>query len=269
MPELPEVEGFRVYIEGTCLDQKITQVVVHDAKPLQQEVEEVEAALVGNSFVGTTRIGKYLFLHLKSGGTLHLHFGMTGSPVFFKDDEERPRFSRVEFTFDSGFSLAFRDPRKFGKISLVPNIAAFQKQKKLADDALKVPLADFSTRLLKKKKAVKLALLDQNLVAGIGNWIADEMVFLAKIHPEQLANTLTERQAKRLHECLLEVCYMAIEWVSDYESFPDQYLTKYRWTEDKSIAGLCPNGHGELTRITLGGRGTYYCKICQGEVPTA
>ena len=263
MPELPEVEGYRRYIEGTALHQAITAVVVNDAKPLQQSEEEFQQALVGQKWVSTRRIGKYLFLTLDSGSSLLMHFGMTGSPVYYRDPEDEPRFERVSFVLENGFRLAFNDPRKFGKLELVPDVAAFQKAKKLADDALEVTEEEFVARLGKKRKAVKSALLDQDLAAGIGNWIADEMVFLCKLHPETKAHTLTEAQCKALYAALHEVCEMALAYEADYDHFPDKYLTKYRWAEDKEIEGQCPCGKTQLTRIVVGGRGTYLCPICQ------
>ena len=263
MPELPEVEGFRRYVEGTALQQPITDVLVHDAKPLQQSEAEFRQTIVGQQFVDTERIGKYFFLKLDSGTWVLMHFGMTGSPVYYRDAEDMPRFARVEFVLNNGFKLAFDDPRKFGKLELVPDLPAFLKAKKLGDDALRVTEADFVERLGKKKKAVKSALLDQDLAAGIGNWIADEMLFLAKIHPEVKANTLSEAQRKELHAALMEVCEMALEYEADYDRFPDKYLTKYRWADDKEILGQCPCGKTQLERIVVGGRGTYFCPLCQ------
>ncbi|MEL6534719.1 MAG: DNA-formamidopyrimidine glycosylase [Bacteroidota bacterium] len=263
MPELPEVEWYRRYVEGTALHQRITAVQVRDAKPLQQSEEEFQQTLVNHAFVDTERVGKYFFLKLDTGSWMLMHFGMTGEPVYYRDSEDEPRFVRVEFLLENGFKLAFNDARKFGKLELVPDLPAFLKAKKLAEDALKVTKEDFVARLGKKKKAVKSALLDQNLAAGIGNWIADEMTYLAKIHPEVKAHTLTQEQLGALHDALQEVLEVALEYESDYDNFPDKYLTKYRWAEDKEVQGQCPCGKTELERIVVGGRGTYFCTLCQ------
>src|SRR6478752_3419822 len=139
MPELPEVETYRRYLEETSLHQKITDFSAADPKrQLTLPCDELRQELKGRQMVQTSRIGKHLLVELDNGKVLSLHFGMTGDLHYYRLAEDAPRFERATFFFDSGFKLAFVDSRKFGRIGLWESEAAYIKEKKLGPDALEI-----------------------------------------------------------------------------------------------------------------------------------
>ena len=127
MPELPEVENYRRYFEEAALQQTISSVLRTDKRIVKHPAEEFEAAVVGRKFVGTTRVGKYLFAKLDQGGHLLFHFGLTGDIKLVSGPDLEPRHTRVFFELDGGPCLAFIDPRKFGRLELVEDVEAYRK----------------------------------------------------------------------------------------------------------------------------------------------
>ncbi|MFC7669860.1 Fpg/Nei family DNA glycosylase [Hymenobacter humi] len=200
MPELPEVETYRRFIDALAVGQTIAAVQVNDAHVLATPEDQLRAGLVGRTISGTSRLGKNCFLELDNGQVLVLHFGMTGDVGAYRDEPDAPRFTRVALHLeDSGLRLAFIDPRKFGRIRLADSAAAHQKAKKIGPDALDISAVELHQKLARRKTLLKPLLLDQSITAGLGNWIVDEVLFQAKIHPERLGATLTEKEGQALH----------------------------------------------------------------------
>jgi formamidopyrimidine-DNA glycosylase len=268
MPELPEVETYRRYLEATSLQQTITGLYVEDHKLLTTDYGTLSQALIGNQFTGTHRIGKNLFVLTSQGSVMLMHFGMTGSLAYYRDVEDTPRFARIQFHFASGFRLAFLCPRKFERLGLVGSIEEYAWAKNLGTDALDISVSQLTAKLMGKKALVKPLLLDQANVAGIGNWIVDEVLFQARIHPETRGTQLDEAAVERLHQAIGLVLNTAIEHEAVYGRFPKSFLIHAReWDEsphaDQGTHKSCPVCSNEIQLTRVGGRATYFCLTCQ------
>ena len=276
MPELPEVETYRRYFEETCLFQPIANLFVEDRKLLTTEYDTLLAVLRGRSFVGTKRVGKNLFVQLdepKSSDSpsvpwLHLHFGMTGDLAYFRDVEDTPRFARILFFFQNGFKLAFICPRKFERVGLVGNPDAYLLRKKIGKDGLEITVEELAGKFLRKAVFIKPVLMDQATVAGLGNWIVDEVLFQARLHPERRANALTANEVENIRDAIQLVLNTAITHEARYSRFPTRFLIHAReWDASPYLEAnahrSCPACRGELTVKQVGGRTTYFCAECQ------
>lgn len=265
MPELPEVEIRRQYLEASSLYQPISHIDVEDKKLLTIDYSTLTNALVGRQFTETRRVGKNLFVFTDAPGViLHMHFGMTGDLSYYHGSLTRPRFARIIFEFRNGFILGFLCPRKFERVGLVDNIDAFLQRRKIGPDALEISLAELAQRVRRKKALIKPVLLDQGVVAGLGNWIVDEVLFQACIHPEQRADTLTDEQLTELHEATRLVLKTAIRYEATYRDFPRSFLIHVReWDsspyDDLEAHTLCPRCQTRIERSTVGGRTTFFC----------
>lgn len=275
MPELPEVEGYRHYLEATCLHQPIENIDVEDAKLLTTDYTTLLETLRGVSFTGTRRVGKNLFVFTdKPGVTVRMHFGMSGSLEYYHNSLDRPRHARIVFYFRGGFNLGFVCPRKFERVGLVQDIEAFLKKKKIGKDALELMVENLTAAFAKRKSVIKSTLLDQSVAAGVGNWIADELLFQAKIHPEKRANELTSDEIVALREAIQLVLLTAIEREARYAHFPKSFLIHARawdaspYGEDTHQHLVCPRDETPIEIIRVGGRTTYYCPSCQ-KLPAA
>ena len=160
---------------------------------------------------------------------------------------DAPRFTRVAWQLaDSGLNLAFIDPRKFGRIRLADSAEAYQKAKKLGPDALLITAAELHQKLSRRKVFVKPLLLDQSLTAGLGNWIVDEVLFQAKIHPERAGAIPWQKEAEALHAAIQDWCLTtAIQHEANYKHFPKKFLIHAREWDDSATPGsdahtFCP-----------------------------
>ncbi|MFB9863471.1 DNA-formamidopyrimidine glycosylase [Rufibacter immobilis] len=270
MPELPEVETYRRFIEETSLHQTITEVEVQDPKrQLQLDLDDFRRALLRNKFTGTQRIGKQLFLLTAQGPIVTMHFGMTGDVAYYRDAADTPRFARAVFCFENGFKLAFLDSRKFGRIGLTQSVDAFRLQKKLGPDALTLSTEELTQGLANKKSAIKPLLLDQRIAPGVGNWIADEVLFQAQLEPERPAHTLQPPEVDRLASAIREVLATAIAAEAVYRDFPSHYLIHAREWDTAPASPVtdahlhCPRCQTPIQKKYVGGRATYFCPTCQ------
>lgn len=254
MPELPEVDNFRRFVEGTSLDQTIEGVEINDNKVLTDSDEEFSSALVGSKISGTDRVGKYLFLKLSSGRSLMVHFGMTGSWYYYKDQEEKPRHARVVFHFDSGFELAYNCPRKFGRLTLCSDPASYSKEHKLGTDALKISFEEFHDKIAGRKTPIKSALMNQSILAGVGNWIADEVLYHARMHPNSKVKDLSTDQLRHVFDKVKFVCETAISLEAHFPDFPKDFMIHSRWTD----SGRPDAPRLDLEIMKIGGRTTYF-----------
>ena len=271
MPELPEVETYRRFIDELAVGQIIAAVQVNDAHVLATPEDQLRPALVGRTITGTSRLGKNCYLELDNGQVLVLHFGMTGDIGAYRDEPDAPRFTRVALHLESsGLRLAFIDPRKFGRIRLADSAAAHQKATKLGPDALAITAAELHQKLARRKTLLKPLLLDQAITAGLGNWIVDEVLFQAQIHPERLGTTLTEQEGQALHAAVQLVLTTAINQEANYRYFPASFLIHAReWDMSATPSSddahtFCPrHPQVKIDKYYVGGRATYTCSKCQ------
>jgi formamidopyrimidine-DNA glycosylase len=183
------------------------------------------------------------------------HFGMTGSFEFYRSLEDRPRFWKVELLMDDGVRLAMPDARRFGRIRLQQDPEAEAPLLDLgADPLLSPPSFEEMVESLRRRHApIKAALLDQSLFAGVGNWIADEVLFQAGIRPDRPASSLGPSDVRRLRSRLLSVIRRAVAVDADSDRFPRTWLFHHRWGKN----ALARTSRGEpITHATIGGRTT-------------
>jgi formamidopyrimidine-DNA glycosylase len=262
MPELPEVERFKRYLDSTSLHQQITGVDVRDAYVLQSiSARDLARRLKRHRFERSRRHGKHLFVRADDKLWLRLHFGMTGSLEYLKQHQEAPKTARVIFRFANNRRLAFDDQRKFGEVGLLKDVDEFLKKRALGPDALDVSLAEFRKILGKRRGAVKTILLNQKLIAGIGNIYADEILFRARIHPATEASDLKEKTIAKLFHATRYILEKAIEAKADVDRMPKSWLLPHR-----GKGGKCPRCSRELKSETIGGRTAWFCAHCQKRV---
>ncbi|WP_194852359.1 Fpg/Nei family DNA glycosylase [Nonlabens antarcticus] len=253
MPELPEVHGYKVYIDSTCLHTKITAIDCRDNRLFKQPAANFEKALLGKELSKTVRIGKYLFIETTGDKILVLHFGMTGRPNYYKSVEDRPKFGHIVLTFDNGFHFAFENKRKFGWWDLVDSIEDYKKEHNLSDDARDLSIEDFKTSLATRKTDIKKVLLDQSVCAGVGNWMADEILYQAKMHPKTKVESMDNDDINIVFDAMKKVIEVAIENEAHYDDFPKDFLMHFRKEGEK-----CFHTDGKIEKIKLGGRATYF-----------
>lgn len=253
MPELPEVEGYKIYIDNTALHKTITSFECRDNRLLKTSKTEFEKYLIGNAFTETQRIGKYLFIKTSGEKILVMHFGMTGRPNYYKEKEDRPKFGHIVLSFENGFHFAFENKRKFGWWDLIDSIETYKTERKLSDDARDLSLEDFKTSLSLRKTFIKAVLMDQSVAAGVGNWMADEILYQAKIHPMQKVSDMSAKDIEQVFNAMKKVIEVAIANDAHYPDFPDDFLI-HRRKEGET----CFHTSAEIQKIKVGGRSTYF-----------
>jgi formamidopyrimidine-DNA glycosylase len=262
MPELPDVETFKRYFDATSLHQRIENVEVRDAYILKGiSTRELARELKERRFKSTRRHGKHLFVRTDGDLWLRLHFGMTGSLKYFKRKEQAPRNTRVFFAFANTHCLAFEDQRKFGEIGLIEGVNEFLKKRALGRDALSINLSQFRTIFQERRGAVKTILLNQKLIAGIGNIYADEILFRARIHPATQVSALKDKTIAKVFRAMRYILKKAIEAKADADLMPKSWLLARRGKGRK-----CPRCRHELKSATIGGRTAWFCPHCQKRI---
>ena len=259
MPELPDVEIFKRYLNATSLYQKIEDVCVNNTKVLKSiSPEKLKSQLKNRSFESTMRYGKYLFAETDKDFCLMLHFGMTGSLKYFKNENRDIEYVRVLFSFTNGYHLAYISQRMLGKVGVTPSVEIFIEKQKWGPDALKMDYETFEGVIGKSRGAVKSTLMNQKLVAGIGNIYSDEILFQSKIHPKTPVDKLNQCRVKYLFGNMKKVLTKAVRWHADPREFPDTYLLPCRDKENK-----CPLCGTEIKTVKVSGRTAYFCPKCQ------
>lgn len=261
MPELPDVAVFKRYFDATALHQTIEDVDVRDAQVLANlTASELTASLSGCAFSGTSRHGKYLFADLDDAEILVLHFGMTGHLRYYKDVQKEPGYTQVLVKFHNGYHLAYVMARKLGEVRLVQDRDAFIRAQELGPDALEddFNFAAFRERLAGRHGMIKTRLMAQQIMAGIGNVYADEILFQARVHPQTAVNDLDEETLHTIFDKMKWVLRTAIEYDAEPDQFPDDFIIPQRHED-----GECPDCGGSVERIKISGRTAYFCPSCQ------
>ncbi len=259
MPELPEVEIFKRYLDATSLHQRIDDVDVRNTYILKEtSARELARGLKGRRFESSRRHGKHLFVRADSKLWLRLHFGMTGSLQYFKNDKQAPQYARVLFVFANNHRLAFDDQRQFGQIELLKDVDEFLKEHELGPDALDLGLGEFRKILGKRRGAVKSVLLNQRIIAGIGNIYADEILFRVRMHPATETSRLDDKALTKLFRASHYVLQKAIAAKVDANQMPRSWLLPRR-----GRGGKCPRCRRKLTSVRIGGRTAWFCPQCQ------
>jgi formamidopyrimidine-DNA glycosylase len=251
MPELPEAERARREIEKV-LGREIAAVDDRDGYVCRPHAPgEIDAALVGRALTAVHRRGKFLWAETgEAGPELGLHLGMAGRIVVGEEAAagtvaRAPRFA-IDFT--DGSRLAMFDTRRLSRAVLEPDFSH------VGPDAGEVPLKAFAERIGRGTAPVKAALLDQGRVAGVGNLLADEILWQARLSPRRPAGELAEAELRRLHRELRRSIRRAIERGGAHTGDVVPYRT---------AGSACPRCGTDMERATIGGRTTFWCPVCQ------
>lgn len=278
MPELPEVETIRTYLESKIQGKTITDIDVREPRQFHGSVEEIR----NQKITDVSRKGKILFFHLSNGIYMSIHLKMAGQ-ILFAENKDIARFhntipfaetqimpgktTRVIVTFDDNSALFYNDFRKFGwfKITDSPHVPK-------GTDILSPEFTNefLSATPASQKRAVKIVLTDQDIIAGIGNIYANDSLFLAKIHPTRRANSLSRQEMSKLFQSIQEVIHEAVDKKgssskdevfvapdSSRGSYQHSFKVYHREGEPCYVCGT------KIQRIKQSGRSSYLCPGCQ------
>jgi formamidopyrimidine-DNA glycosylase len=244
VPELPEAERARSLIADHALGRRIVAVEDHDRYVSRPHPPgEIASALVGRRLVSAHRVGKALWCHTDGDGpALGLHLGMAGRIAI--DEAPHQPWDRFALTFEDGTRMALRDKRRLGRAILAPDLS------QLGPDAEQVTRAHFRARVGRGTTPIKARLMDQSVVAGIGNLLADEILWQARIDPRRPAADLSEGDLDALRRAMRAAVRQALARGGAHTGT----LIPSRTSE-----GHCPRCGTSLSRTRIGGRTTYWC----------
>ena len=295
MPELPEVETVRRDLSEYLVGVRFTTIKFIDFKNVAPAAAFLARYLKGTAIIALRRRGKLLIFDLEKVGKtdkhLLFHLKMTGQLIFARGKELKAgghsligknlmdsiggklpnKYTRAYFEFDSGGCLYFNDLRKFGYIRLV---GTEELDKILKNDYGPEPMdkeftAEWLSSLVAKRTApIKSVILNQKLIAGLGNIYADESLFLAKINPQRPANTLKPAEVKELHKAIIAIINRAIKARgTTFRNYVDANGKKGSYINFLQVYGRdklsCYRCGRTIRKIKVGGRGTHYCGYCQ------
>ncbi|MBN1240792.1 MAG: DNA-formamidopyrimidine glycosylase [Gammaproteobacteria bacterium] len=265
MPELPDVENYCRFLKRHALNRKIDGVGVATASIIKgASAGGFRRRLKGHSIDAARRHGKHLFAALDDGGWIAFHFGMTGRFDMFRDGEQDPKHDRVRFDFPGGEHLAYVNQRLLGRVELVSDADEYIRAKRLGPDALDVDERTFAGKLAEKRGAIKSALMDQTLIAGIGNIYSDEILFHAKLHPKTPTGALDAKAVRRLYRAMRRVLETAIAKGAGAEDV-ERRVPKTWLLPHRRKGAACPRCGGKIAAIKVQSRTAYFCPSCQAQ----
>ncbi len=267
MPELPEVETIKIELSPRVVGRSFTKVKILDAKLVcGGSAGEVRRGLIGQKVESLERRGKYLLFHLLNGRSLIMHLRMTGGLLL--NPKAMDRYTRAIFHLSNGHRFVFSDRRRLGKMWLVDDADAVVR--KLGPEPLDKRFTPnvLRQRLSRHQIPIKAALLDQGIVAGIGNMYADEALFAARINPLRKANDLSPAEVRTLHNCIRRVLKAAIDSKGasvDTYVRPEGELGAAHFDFKVAHKGgePCPLCSNTIERCVVQNRGSYFCPLCQ------
>ena len=279
MPELPEVETVRRILERVLVGNKIVRAEIADDEIVLKKTPKthVENALVDRTVTNVGRIGKYFWLELDSQPWVFAHLGMAGwvrelgastirlrehGNAPFEDENGNTRFLKMGLETDQGGRVVMTDGRRLARIWLCNQPMDDLAISKLSPDWLTNPMdaATVYARISKKAAPMKAILLDQSLFAGVGNWIADEALYQARIRPNRLGKEMSLSDTEALIDNLVRIIQEAVDLGADSEKFPKSWLFHYRWGGSKGDELI---GGREIQRDQIGGRTTAWVPAVQ------
>jgi len=277
VPELPEVETVRRGLQHHLVGRRIVEVEVGRERVVRRTSKAALIAGLTDTVVERAdRRGKYLLLPLDSGDSMMIHLRMSGQVLLSPKGADRPPHTHVVMHLDDGNEAWFVDPRTFGEVVVFdPDHVSVELPElaRLGVDPIAEPFEprDLRSSIGSSKRALKPLLLDQHVIAGIGNIYADEILHHARLRPDRPASDLDARQIRRLHSSIVEILSAAVEAGGSTLS-DDQYVDlmggsgSYQddhrvYARDGLRCTTC--GRGWVRRIVSGGRGTHYCPVCQ------
>ncbi|KAI5201993.1 hypothetical protein AUEXF2481DRAFT_864 [Aureobasidium subglaciale EXF-2481] len=281
MPEIGEVARIVHFLRKHCANKKISNILIQEDNIVYGKVgtsaSAFQKAFTGKKILDAKQQGKYFWLEMEGKQHPVMHLGMTGWIKFKNDDtshyyrkpedenkpqEWPPRFWKFILQLeDDGNEIAFVDPRRLARIRVVEAEAEELRNTTPLRENGPDPVIDkdilteawLEEKLKSKKVPVKALMLDQANISGIGNWVADEILYQARIHPEQYSYTFSSAQISALHKAMMDVCGTAVAVLSDSSKFPETWLMRYRWDKGKKDKNILPNGD-KIVHLKVGGR---------------
>ncbi|MDD5132227.1 MAG: DNA-formamidopyrimidine glycosylase [bacterium] len=272
MPELPEVETVKRALSKKITGKKILNIESNFEKIVASpDFKTFQKNIIGKKIESLSRRGKFLFFHLSGGKIMISHLRMTGhwlvAPKIGKN-----KFMHLIFQLSAGQTMAYSDIRKFGRVWLIDTkeLGKFKPILKLGPEPLENEFVfeEFSQKLAKNKSKIKVILLNQQVVAGLGNIYVDEVLHDAGVSPRRPANRLKIAEKKQIFKAIRSILAKAIEFCGTTvvnfttpEGKGGDFQKQLKVYRKKGTR--CPRCKGEIKRIVVAGRGTHYCPKCQ------
>jgi formamidopyrimidine-DNA glycosylase len=277
MPELPEVETIRRDLERDIVGKRIKTVSVTGARSIRRHPDEASfiSRVEGTKISGAERRGKNLLLRLDSGDLLVVHLGMSGQLVRASSRDELAKHTHVVFSFTQGGQLRFVDPRTFGELFVTTPEALTDEVPELAHlgiDPVDEPMSwqSFGHLLMRHPMKLKAFLMDQSIIAGLGNIYSDEILWQAGLRYDRQSNSLSAQEMRRLSRALVETLHDAIkhggstladqQYVNLAGKAGDYQTLHQAYNREKEPCRRC---RAPITKARFQGRTTYFCEQCQ------
>jgi formamidopyrimidine-DNA glycosylase len=272
MPELPEVETVVRGLRKAVLRREIDKVVYCAPHLKKMNTRDFASGLKGRMVSSIERIGKNIFINLNNGALIQVHLRMTGRLIVDSGNCDYDCHDHLIIEFADGKSrLVFRDVRKFGQFIYIPagRKARYLDGLRLGIDALEISAEEFIRILKSKNRMIKPLLLDQSIVAGLGNIYVDEILFKSRVHPQKISSRISQRKLDEMYGHMQTTLRFAIDNMgTTFDSFSNvnnepgnfqSYLQAY-----DNAGNLCPRcGKNRIKKIVVAQRGTHYCPYCQ------
>jgi formamidopyrimidine-DNA glycosylase len=276
MPELPEVESLRRILVRSAVGRRILNARVGEKRLRRRVAADLAAKTSGRRIEKLSRRAKYLIVELDGDDVMLVHLGMSGSLTHrhdgFRADDFDPRHDHIEFLLDDGSRLVYNDPRRFGMVSLVDRaaLASTAELKGLGPEPLSREFnADYlAAKARGRSAAIKNLIMDQRIVAGIGNIYASEILFLAGVRPTRKAGRVTRSEIKKIVAATPEVLRAAIgRNGTTFRSYRDSRGRPGRFAERLRVYGRegepCYTCSTPIRNVVVGQRASFFCPKCQ------
>lgn len=270
MPELPEIETIKTQLAKLIVGKKILAIETDTPKMVQPSLAVVQKAIVGVKITKIARRAKLIQFYFDKGNILIGHLKLTGRLLVRKKSDPKDDWQRITVSLTDGMELRFADLRKFGWLKLMTDESELKKiLGEYGPEAVKISLKEFEKILAGSRRPVKVVLMDQSKISGIGNIYANDALNLARIDPRTPAKELGSQVAGRLYEAMLKALKLGIKYGGASDQFYlDAKGEKGHYQEHFLVYNRqgkkCFNCGGLIKKFFLGSRGTYWCPNCQG-----
>jgi len=284
MPELPEVETVVQDLRSRVLNKRINKVEILLPRIVKNSSVSFKNKIIGNRFTGIKRVGKLIVIKLKSNGYLLIHLKMTGQLIYRKgaklvvgghndgaDPEEMPgRWTRVIFTFSDKSGLFFNDLRTFGYLRIVNSKELEITKSKFGIEPLgaELTLNRLKEIIRSRRTSIKALLLNQQIIAGLGNIYVDEILFRAGVRPVRISNSLKAKEIEKIYKAIKPILKKAIKARgTTFNNYVDANGNRGKFVNMLKVYGRagkkCKKCASIIKKLKVAGRGTHYCPNCQ------
>ena len=270
MPELPEVETVRRVLDKDIVGLTITDIKIKYDNIIDYDILEFKKNIIGKRIVSTERLGKFLIFNLNEGNLIS-HLRMEGKYFYLPRDTFDNKHVHVIYYFDNGYSLIYQDVRKFGRMTYRSNSELFTTKplNEVGIDPIlnkKIDIEKIYDKIISRSVAIKTTLLDQSIIAGLGNIYVDEVLFLSNIDPTRPSNSIKLEEVERIVNSSISILSRAIEFKgTTIRSYTSSLGVEGQFQNFLNVHTKkeCPRCKNALIRVKINGRTTYYCKNCQ------